>query len=155
MRSAIEQALRGKCTDGAGEVGCVIVQDGEIVAAAFNEAEMRHDPTAHAEIVALRRLGQVLRTTDFRGCTVYSTLQCCGMCTLACVWAKITRIVYGAARDDVHSMYFEERKLGTMDLVSDAHRDDIEVVAGVLREECASIYYRPWDNPPDDARVNT
>jgi tRNA(adenine34) deaminase len=57
MRLALDQARMGKEIPGAGEVGCVIVCDGEVVAHGYNEAEMRSDPTAHAEIVALRRLG--------------------------------------------------------------------------------------------------
>lgn len=154
MQAAIEHAMRGKNKPGCGEVGAVIVLDGQVVAGACNEAELRHDPTAHAEIVALRQLGQALRTTDFRGCTLYSTLQCCGMCTLACVWAKISRIVYGASREDVHRMYFDEQRLGTLDLIRDAYRDDVIVVPGVLKEACASLYYRPWDNPPEDEQKN-
>ena len=84
MRLAIEQARQGDQTPGAGEVGCVIVRKGEVLAAGHNEAELRHDPTAHAEIVTLRKLGEKLQTTDFRGCTLYCTLQPCGMCSIAC-----------------------------------------------------------------------
>jgi tRNA(Arg) A34 adenosine deaminase TadA len=62
---------------------------------------MHHDPTAHAEIVAIRRLCAKLNTTNLKGYTIYCTLQPCGMCTMACLWAGISRIVYGAGRDDV------------------------------------------------------
>src|SRR5688572_3557314 len=106
MRLALEQACIGDSTPGAGEVGCVIVRDGEVLVAAHNEAELRHDPTAHAEIVALRKAGDKLQSIDLHGCTIYCTLQPCSMCTAACIWAKIGRIVYGATRNDVHSMYF-------------------------------------------------
>lgn len=154
MRLAIEQARIGDAKPGAGEVGCVIVKDGTVVAAGHNEAEMRHDPTAHAEIVTLRKLGETLQTTEFRGCTLYCTLQPCGMCSMACIWAKISRVVYGATRKDVHSMYFEERHFNTADYIRDAFRDDIEVVGGVLAEECAQLYYRPEDEPPPEERKN-
>jgi tRNA(adenine34) deaminase len=64
---------------------------------------MRHDPSAHAEIVKLRKLGQTWKTTEFRDCTLYCRLQPCGMCAVACIWGKIHPIVYGATRNDVHS----------------------------------------------------
>jgi tRNA(adenine34) deaminase len=148
MRLAIEQARLGDRTPGAGEVGCVIVRDGEVLAAGHNEAELRCDPSAHAEIVTMRKLGQRLRTTDFRGCTLYCTLQPCTMCTVACIWGRISRIVYGATRNDVHSMYFDARHINTADLVRDAFRDDLEIRGGVLAEECAQFYYRPDEHPP-------
>lgn len=154
MRLAIEQAYKGEETPGAGEVGCVIVRDGEVLAEGHNEAELRHDPTAHAEIVTLRKLGQKLQTTDFRGCTLYCTLQPCGMCSIACVWGKITRIVYGATRSDVHSMYFDTIHFNTADLIRDAFRQDIEIVGGVLAKECSQFYYQPSDRPPRDEQVN-
>jgi tRNA(adenine34) deaminase len=154
MRLAIEQARQGNLTPGAGEVGCVVVRDGEVLAAGHNEVELRHDPTAHAEVVTLRKLGERLQTTDFRGCTLYCTLQPCGMCSVACVWAKITRIVYGATRNDVHSMYFDTRHFNTADLVHDAFREDIEIAGGVLAEECSQFYYQPGDHPPREKQVN-
>ena len=107
MRLAIEQARMGLETLGCGEVGCVIVKDGVVVAEGYNEAECSHDPTAHAEIVTLRKLGKKLGAIEFPGHTLYCTLQCCGMCSRACAWAKIERIVYGATSADVSSRYFE------------------------------------------------
>ncbi len=143
MRLALEQANAGDRKKGAGEVGCVIVRDGEVLASGYNEAEMRHDPTAHAEIVTLRKLGQQLEAVEFPGSTLYCTLQPCGMCTMACVWAKVSRIVYGATRADVHSMYFEQRHLNTSDFIRDAFRNDIEVTPGVLASECSALYFSP------------
>ena len=143
MRLAIEEARLGEIRPGAAEVGCVIARAGQVVAAGHNENELRHDPTAHAEIVTLRRAGERLRSIDLSGCTLYCTLQPCGMCTLACVWAKVSRIVYGAGRNDVHSMYFEERHLNTVDFIRDAFQNQIEVVGGVLLPECASFYLKP------------
>jgi len=154
MRLAIEQARLGDQQPGGGEVGCVIVKDGEVLAAGHNEAERQHDPTAHSEIVTLRRLGQKLQRTDFTGCTLYCTLQPCSMCTAACVWAHISRIVYGATRNDVHSMYFDVKHVNTADLVADAFREDLEVIGGVLAQECAQFYYRPGDHPPEEEQTN-
>lgn len=154
MAQAINQARKGKNLEGAGPIGCVIVMDGEIIGRSHNEVGIQHDPTAHAEIVAIRRACAARGTEDLRGATLYSTLQPCGMCTMASIWAHITRIVYGAGRQDVHRMYFEDRHFDTMNFVLDAYRDDLEVVAGVAKDECASLYYRPWDDPPDDEQAN-
>lgn len=148
MRLAIEQAKLGDIIPGAGEVGCVIVKNGQVVASGHNEARLRNDPTAHAEIVTLRKLGEKWQTADFRGCTIYVTLQPCSMCAAACIWAKISRIVYGATRGDVHSMYFDSKHFNAAQLIADAYREDISIVGGVLSEECSHFYYRPDEHPP-------
>ena len=148
MRLAIEQASLGDRIPGAGEVGCVIVKNGQVLACGYNEAQLRNDPTAHAEIVTLRRLGDKLQATDFSGCTLYVTLQPCSMCAAACIWAKISRVVYGARRGDVHSMYFDSKHFNAAQLIADAYRKDISIAGGVLAPECARFYYRPGDNPP-------
>jgi tRNA(adenine34) deaminase len=154
MRLAIEQARLGDQTPGAGEVGCVIVRNGEIIAQGHNEAELRHDPTAHAEIVTMRKAGERLGSADLSGCTIYCTLQPCSMCTVACLWGKIKRIVYGAGRKDVHEMYFDVRHLNVTDLVEDAFRNDLAITGGVLAQECAAFYYKPDDNPPREEQLN-
>ncbi|HEX4167076.1 MAG TPA: nucleoside deaminase [Bryobacteraceae bacterium] len=148
MLEAIAEAGLGDRTPGAGEVGCVIVRDGEVIARGHNEAHLSHDPTAHAEIVTLRRLGQKLKRIDFSGFTLYVTLQPCSMCAAACVWARISRIVYGARRSDVHAMYFDARHINAAQLIADAYQEDLEIRGGVLAKECAVFYYKPDDTPP-------
>ena len=154
MARALELARQGDRTEGASPIGCVIVLDGRVVAEGHNEVGLRHDPTAHAEMVAIRRAGAALAREELRGATLYSTLQPCGMCTMASIWSHIDRIVYGAGRDDVHRMYFEDRHLDTMNFIRDAYRKDMPVVGGVLREECAALFYGPDDEPPLEAQTN-
>ncbi len=154
MAHALDLARAGKTKDGASPIGCVIVLDGEIVGEGHNEVGIRHDPTAHAEMVAIRGACAKLQQDDLRGATLYSTLQPCGMCTMASIWSAVGRVVYGAGRDDVHRMYFEDRHLDTMNFIHDAYRDDLEVVAGVMRAECAALYYGPDDHPPLDEQGN-
>ena len=154
MARALELARLGDRTEGASPIGCVIVLDGRIVAEGHNEVGLRHDPTAHAEMVVIRRAGAALAREELRGATLYSTLQPCGMCTMASIWSRIDRIVYGAGRDDVHRMYFEDRHLDTMDFIRDAYRKDPPVVGGVLRAECAALFYGPDDDPPVEAQAN-
>ena len=83
MARALELAQQGNRTKGASPIGCVIVLDGRVVAEGHNEVGLRHDPTAHAEMVAIRRAGAALAREELRGATLYSTLQPCGMCTMA------------------------------------------------------------------------
>ena len=154
MARALDLARKGEGKPGASPIGCVIVMDGKVVAEGHNEVGIRHDPTAHAEMVAIRRAGAALERDDLRGAALYSTLQPCGMCTMASIWSRIGRVVYGAGREDVHKMYFEDRHLDTMNFIRDAYRDDVEVVEGVMAEECAALYYGPDDDPPVQEQGN-
>ena len=144
MRRAMALAHEGDRKPGANPIGCVIVLDGAIIGEGYNEVD----------IVAMRRAGEMLRQSEFRGATLYSTLQPCGMCTMASIWAKIGRIVYGAERDQVHPMYFEDRHLDTMDFVRDAFRDDLSLSGGLLADECAALYVGPDEEVPQDEQFN-
>jgi len=154
MRRAIELAREGERTPGGSNIACVIVLDGKIIGEGFNLTHGECDPTAHAEIVAMRRAGKAVQNMEFRGATLYSTLQPCGMCTMASIWGKVTRIVFGAGRDDVHRMYFEDRHLDTSDFIRDAFRNDLSLEGGVLRDECAALYYGPKDEVPEEEQAN-
>ena len=153
MARAVELARKGDKVRGASPIGCVLVLDGQVIAEGHNEVGIRHDPTAHAEIVAIRRACESMAQDDLRGATLYSTLQPCGMCTMASIWSRIGRIVYGAGRDDVHRMYFEDRHLDTMNFVRDAYRE-FEVVGGVMKEEVRGLYWGPDDDPPPEQQTN-
>lgn len=154
MQKAIEQAMKGERTPGGSPIGCVIVLDNQILSRAYNEVEAAWDPTAHAEILAIRRACISMRMVALRGATLYSTLQPCGMCTMAVIWAKIGRLVYGAGRMDVHRMYFEDRNLHCDDFVRDAFRDDLSLVTGVRLEECVALYPAPDEAIPAEEQAN-
>jgi tRNA(adenine34) deaminase len=143
MRRALDLARRGETRPGANPIGCVIVRGGAVIAEGYNEVDLRHDPTAHAEIVAIRRAGERLQCHELRDTTLYSTLQPCGMCTMASIWAKIGRVVFGAGRGDVHRMYFEDRHIDTLDFIRDAYSPDISIKGGVLAAVCAQLYVPP------------
>ena len=154
MRRAIALAEAGERAPGGSPIGCLIVLDGKIIGEGHNETEGRHDPTAHAEVVAMRRAGETVQNWELRGATLYSTLQPCGMCTMASIWGKIGRIVYGAGRDDVHRMYFEDRHLDTDNFIRDAYRKDLTIEGGLLAKECAALYYKPDETLPFDLQAN-
>ena len=151
MERAIDWAKRGDLCPGGSPIGCVIVREGKIIGEGYNETELCCDPTAHAEITAMRRACASTGHFELRGATLYTTLQPCGMCTMAIIWAKIGHVIYGAERHQVHPMYFEDRHLTTQDFLRDSYRSDLEMRGGLLSEQCAEFYARPWDDvPPTD-----
>ncbi len=155
MADAIALAVSEKGTDPANTpIAALIVRDGELVASGVNRTKEQCDATAHAEIVTMRVAGQAVGDAKIAGATLYSTLQPCGMCTMASIWSGISRIVYGAGRDDVHQMYFEDRDLSTSDFVRDAYKDDLTLQGRVLASECAKLYYGPDDDVPDEDQAN-
>ncbi|WP_343611728.1 nucleoside deaminase [Novosphingobium sp.] len=154
MRMAIAVAAAEGRDPALSPIGCVVVREGRVLSATKNAVERLHDATAHAEMLALRESGAGFEKGDLGGATLYSTLQPCGMCTMASIWAKVGRIVYGAGREDVHRMYFEDRHIDTLNIIADAWRDDLSLTGGVLREDCASLYFRPWDDVPREQQGN-
>jgi tRNA(adenine34) deaminase len=154
MRRAIELAKKGERAPGSSPIGCVIVCDGAVIGEGYNKVDRLCDPTAHAEVVALRDAGAKAKQSRFPGATLYSTLQPCGMCAMASIWAGVQNIVYGAERHQVHTMYFEDRHFDTMDFIRDAFRDGMTISGGVLAEACAALYYKPNDDPPREEQAN-
>ena len=96
MREALQEARNARQQDEL-PVGCVITYEGRIIARAHNEREQSGDPTAHAEVLAIRRAAQHLNHWRLNGCTLYVTLEPCPMCAGAISQARIDRLVYGAA----------------------------------------------------------
>ena len=133
MRIALQEAQKA-AAEGEIPVGAVIVKDGEIIAAAHNRRENDHDPTAHAEMLAMRQAARVLGNWRLRGCTLYVTLEPCPMCAGAMVMSQLSRCVYGAADD----------KQGCCGSVYDLPGDpalgsQTQWQSGVMAEECGQM----------------
>ena len=94
MRKAI-QLSDENVANGGGPFGAVIVKDGEVIATGVNRVTANHDPTAHAEVSAIRSACQKLGTFDLRGCEIYTSCEPCPMCLGAIYWARIGKIYYG------------------------------------------------------------
>src|ERR1700733_16049900 len=154
MREAIRVASEKGTARARSPSGCVIVTNGNVLAARRNKVEEHHDAVAHAEIEAIRAGGASFDNGELRGATLYTTLQPCGMCTMASIWSKVGRIVYGAGREDVHEMYFEDRHLDTVDFIRDAFRTDLTLQGGLMVRECAALYVPPDEDVPKDAQFN-
>lgn len=140
MRLAIEEARKALA---AGEVpvGAVVVVGGEVVAKAHNLRELESDPTAHAEVLALRAAGKVLSDWKMPEATVYITKEPCVMCAGALMHARVKRVVYGAhdpkygAAWSLYNILQDERLNHTAD-----------VTAGVLSEECLTLLKDFFEN---------
>lgn len=133
MQLALEQA-RLAWAEGEVPVGAVVVKDGEVIAVGYNQPIGRHDPTAHAEIVALRAAAEKLGNYRLPGCELYVTLEPCIMCSGAMMHARLSRVVY-AARDP---------KTGACGSVVDLFAEErlnhhAEVLGGVMAEESSSL----------------
>jgi tRNA(adenine34) deaminase len=134
MRDAIAIARQAFNT-GDVPVGAVIVNaDGVVIGTGFNEREAHNDPTAHAEIVAIRNASSRLQKSRLDGCTLIVTLEPCAMCAGAIAQSRISHLVYGAW----------DEKAGAVGSVWDVLRDPrsifkVEVTAGILEAECAEL----------------
>jgi len=133
LRAAIDEAVAAEA-DGEVPVGAVVVRDGVIVATGRNRVITDHDPTAHAEIVALRAAGVALGNYRLEGCDLYCTLEPCAMCAGAILHARIRRLVFAASDPKAGAC---GSVLGVMNHPQLNHR--VEVVSGLLAEECGAM----------------
>ncbi len=133
MQLAYAQAQHAR-TLGEVPVGAVVVRDGEVIASGYNHPIGRHDPTAHAEIMALRAAAEVLGNYRLPGCELYVTLEPCIMCSGAMMHARLSRVVYGASDPKTGACgsvlnLFEQEKLN----------HHTSVTGGVMAEECGEL----------------
>lgn len=134
MRRAIAAALRARDREEVPVGACVVGKGGELLATGYNQTISKSDPTAHAEIVALRKAARKLGNYRLTGTTVYTTIEPCVMCAGALVNARIGRLVYGA-RDERFGAV--ESLFNICNNASLNHR--IEVEGGLLAEECRTL----------------
>ena len=133
MRLALGEATRAG-DHGDVPIGAVVVKDGQVIAEAGNEREMRGDPTAHAELLALRAAADRLEGWRLEGCSIYVTLEPCSMCAGALVLARIDRLVYGPQDPRAGAAY------SLYNIPQDPRLNhSVEITTGVLEEECASV----------------
>ncbi|GGI16703.1 MAG: tRNA adenosine(34) deaminase TadA [Oxalicibacterium faecigallinarum] len=133
MRQALDQA-RNAWALGEVPVGALVVRDGEVIATGFNQPIGNHDPTAHAEIMALRAAATILGNYRLPGCELYVTLEPCAMCSGAMLHARLSRVIYGAADPKTGACgsivnLFEQNQLN----------HQTRLTSGVLAEECGDL----------------
>ncbi len=108
MQLAAREAWRGMRANHGGPFGAVIVQDGRVIAKAHNQVLKTQDPTAHAEILAIRKACKKLGRFDLSDCIIYSSCEPCPMCLAAIIWAKIPQLYYGCSHDDAAALGFDD-----------------------------------------------
>ncbi|MET0331554.1 MAG: tRNA adenosine(34) deaminase TadA [Dyella sp.] len=134
MRRALQLAEHARDAENEVPVGAVLMLDGEIIGLGWNRNITLHDPTAHAEIQALRAAGERLSNYRFVGATLYVTLEPCAMCAMAMVHARIGRVVYGASdpKTGAAGSVFDT-------LISSLHNHRVVVQGGLLAEESGTM----------------
>ena len=108
MQEAINIALRGMNKNEGGPFGCVIVKNGEIIGRGNNKVTSTNDPTAHAEVIAIREACQKLGSFQLEGCSIYTTCEPCPMCLGAIYWARPDKIYFAANKQDAANSGFDD-----------------------------------------------
>ena len=145
MREAIRLSVES-VVHGGGPFGAVIVKDGEIIAAQANSVTIDNDPTAHAEVNAIREACQALGTFDLDDCVIYTSCEPCPMCLGAIYWAGIDRIYYANSRQDAEDVDFADNFIYE-ELSRPLSKRDIPFVQ-LLRDEALSAF-KAWSEKDD------
>jgi tRNA(Arg) A34 adenosine deaminase TadA len=140
LRRAIETASIG-IGDGGGPFGAVVVRDGKIISQAFNRVVLNSDPTAHAEILAIRMASSVLKSHDLSECILYASCEPCPMCLGAIYWSGIKKIIYCSDRTDAEKAGFSD-KLIYNELVLDPSERKITFIK--LADSEGKDVFRKW-----------
>jgi tRNA(Arg) A34 adenosine deaminase TadA len=148
MRQAIDLAVEN-IKNGGGPFGAVIVKDGEVVATGANRVTANNDPTAHAEVSAIRAACTKLGTFDLSGCVIYTSCEPCPMCLGAIYWAHIDKIYYGANQYDAARIDFDDSFIyRELELTPDKRNKPVE---NILHDE-ALAPFRAWQEKEDKIR---
>lgn len=147
MLRAIHLAQAGVDSNAGGPFGCVIVKDGEIVGEGVNRVTSTNDPTAHAEIVAIRDACRNLNSFQLDQCVVYTSCEPCPMCLGAIYWARPERIVMACDRHDAANAGFDDAFIYVELCGSDLSKRKVPVTT-ILRDEGLKVF-RNWIDKPD------
>ena len=146
MKAAIEEARKGFNRNHGGPFGAVIVKAGVPIASAHNEVLKTNDPTAHAEVLAIRKACALLASYDLSDCEIYSTSEPCPMCFSAIHWSRLKRLYFGTTRDDVAVIGFDDS------LIYDILSGKAQVVQmesiNLDRDSCLGLLAE-WEAKPD------
>jgi len=146
MGRAIELARHGVDVNAGGPFGCVVVKDGEIIGEGNNRVTSTNDPTAHAEIIAVREACTRLGNFQLSGCTIYTSCEPCPMCLGAIYWARPDRVFYACTRDDAAKIGFDDDFI--YEELEKANSDREMVAVELMRTEALEVF-RSWAEKPD------
>lgn len=142
MQRAIELAKQGMNSNAGGPFGAVVVKDGEIIAEGFNRVTSQNDPTAHAEVVAIRNACEKLNSFQLDGCVIYTSCEPCPMCLGAIYWARLDKVFYGCDRFDAAEIDFDDQFIySEIDLNIDKRKIEFKQL---LRDQAFDVF-KEWD----------
>lgn len=145
MRKAIELSIEN-VKNGGGPFGAVIARDGEIIATGVNRVTAQHDPTAHAEVSAIRSAAAKLETFNLSGCEIYTSCEPCPMCLGAIYWARLDKIYYANNKTDAKDIGFDDSFIyDELSLPRDKRKLPAE---NLLREEAIKAFMQ-WEKMDD------
>ncbi|MGD0543030.1 MAG: nucleoside deaminase [Candidatus Acidiferrales bacterium] len=146
MQRAIALALENVQSGHGGPFGALVVKDGKIIAEATNNVASTNDPTAHAEIVAIRQACKKLGKFHLEGCEIYASCEACPMCLGAIYWSRLDRIYFAATAADAAKAGFDDSFI--YQEISKPHAERKIPVFQLLREEALDPF-RAWEQKPD------
>src|SRR6202171_756511 len=149
MQEAIKRAVENVRSGRAVPFGAVVVKGGRIIAAGANCVTSNNDPTAHAEVIAIREACRVLGTFQLTGCEIYTTCEPCPMCLGAIYWARPERVYFGATAGDAAAAGFDDSFI--YDELKRAHAERRIPVEPMMRE-AAEERFREWERKGDRVR---
>jgi guanine deaminase len=146
IKIAIEEGRKGMRNNEGGPFGAVIVRNGKIIAKGHNLVIKTNDPTAHAEIVALRRASAKLKRFDLSDCEIYSSCEPCPMCFSAIHWAKMKKLYFGCTRDDAAKIGFDDKFIYDV-IQGKAVKKQVKTVH-LDGKDCLNLF-EEWQNKSD------
>lgn len=146
MKLAIQEALKGMNANQGGPFGAVLVRNGKIISRAHNQVIKNNDPTAHAEILAIRKASKKLGRFDLSDCEIYTTCEPCPMCLAAIHWAKLKKLYYGCTKKDAARINFDDKFIYEA-IRGTAKKQKVKAVQ-IKREECLRLF-SAWSKKKD------
>ena len=149
MRRAIALSVAMMRANRGGPFGAVIVKDGKVVAEGFNRVTSDNDPTAHAEVTAIRAACAALGSFSLEGCDIYTSCEPCPMCLAAIYWARLGRIFYANTREDAARIGFDDDRI-YREIALPPDRRSVPMTR--MLAEPAAEAFREWEEKPDKLR---
>lgn len=146
MARAIQLAEKGMENGSGGPFGAVVVKDGKIVGEGYNNVLSKNDPTAHAEILAIREACKNLNRFQLEDCTIYTSCEPCPMCLGAIYWARLQKVFYACTQEDAAAIAFDDQHLYE-ELEKDP--DDRKIKFESLMRNEALPLFKKWKQKPD------
>ena len=149
MKEAINEAFVGMRAGDGGPFGAVIVKDGKIIAKAHNQVIKTNDPTAHAEVTAIRKATKLLGRFDLSDCEIYSSCEPCPMCFAAIHWAKMKSLYFGASRYDAAAIDFDDQYI--YDVINKTATEEQVKIHTMDCEDCLGPF-KEWEEKQDKTK---